>query len=79
MRYLNETDEAPTKMVKVIGDMCGIVIYTAIVGLVAVRRAALRKAKRGSPAMRQGGSPPTWRNCFTLPVVVDQQVNVETK
>jgi hypothetical protein len=27
MRYLNETDDIPTKIVKVIGDMCGILIY----------------------------------------------------
>ncbi|MFY9771185.1 MAG: hypothetical protein WAV38_27685 [Xanthobacteraceae bacterium] len=34
MRDLNETDDVPTKIVKVIGDMCGTVIYTVIVGLV---------------------------------------------
>jgi hypothetical protein len=33
-RDLNETDDVPTKIVKVIGDMCGILIYTVIVGLV---------------------------------------------
>ena len=33
MRYLKETDDVPTKIVKVIGDMCGILIYTGIVGL----------------------------------------------
>ena len=34
MRYLDETDDVPTKIVKVIGDMCGILTYTVIVGLV---------------------------------------------
>ena len=34
MRDSNETDDVPTKIVKVIGDMCGILIYTVIVGLV---------------------------------------------
>jgi hypothetical protein len=34
MRDLNETDEVPTKIVKVIGDMCGILLYTVIVGMV---------------------------------------------
>jgi hypothetical protein len=34
MRDLNETDDVPTKIVKVIGHMCGILIYTVIVGLV---------------------------------------------
>ena len=34
MRYLNETDDVPTKIVKVMGEMGGILIYTAIVGLV---------------------------------------------
>jgi hypothetical protein len=33
MRYLDETDEAATKIVKLIGDICGIFIYTGIVGL----------------------------------------------
>jgi len=33
MRYLDETDEAATKIVKLIGDICGILIYTGIVGL----------------------------------------------
>jgi hypothetical protein len=33
IRYLNGTDD-PTKIVKVIGDMCGMLIYTVIVGLV---------------------------------------------
>lgn len=33
MRYLDETDEAPTRIVKLIGDLCGILIYTGIVGL----------------------------------------------
>jgi hypothetical protein len=33
MRYLDETEEAPTKIVKLIGDLCGILIYTGIVGL----------------------------------------------
>ena len=34
MRHLNEADDVPTKIVKAIGDMCGMLIYTAIVGLV---------------------------------------------
>jgi len=34
MRDLNETDDVPTKIVKVIGDVCGILTYTVIVGLV---------------------------------------------
>ena len=34
MRDLNESDDVPTKIVKVIGDMCGIRTYTVIVGLV---------------------------------------------
>jgi hypothetical protein len=34
MRYLDETDETPTKFVRLIGDLCGILIYTGIVGLV---------------------------------------------
>jgi hypothetical protein len=34
MRYLDETDDVPTKIVKMIGDLCGIIIYTVIVGLV---------------------------------------------
>lgn len=33
MRYLDETDETPTKFVRLIGDLCGILIYTGIVGL----------------------------------------------
>jgi hypothetical protein len=34
MRDLSETDDVPTKIVKAIGDMCGMLIYTVIVGLV---------------------------------------------
>jgi hypothetical protein len=34
MRYLDETDDVPTKIVKVVGDLYGIIIYTVIVGLV---------------------------------------------
>jgi hypothetical protein len=34
MRYLDETDETPTKFVRLIGDLCAILIYTGIVGLV---------------------------------------------
>jgi hypothetical protein len=34
MRYLNEPDSALTEIVKLIGDICGIVVYTAMVGLV---------------------------------------------
>jgi len=34
MRDLSETDDVPTKIVKAIGDMCGILIYTVIIGLV---------------------------------------------
>jgi hypothetical protein len=34
MRYLNEADDVPTKIVKAIGDMCGMLIFTVIVGLV---------------------------------------------
>jgi len=30
MRDLNETDDVPTKIVKVIGDVCGILTYTVI-------------------------------------------------
>jgi hypothetical protein len=33
MQHLDETDEAPTRIVKLIGDLCGILIYTGIVGL----------------------------------------------
>ena len=33
-RHLNEADDVPTKIVKAIGDMCGMLIYTVIVGLV---------------------------------------------
>ena len=33
MRYLDEIDETPTKFVRLIGDLCGILIYTGIVGL----------------------------------------------
>jgi hypothetical protein len=33
MRYLDETDEGATKIVKLIGDICGVLIYTGIVGL----------------------------------------------
>jgi hypothetical protein len=31
MRYLDETDDVPTRIVKVIGDMCGILTYTVMV------------------------------------------------
>ena len=31
MRDLNESDDVPTKIVKVIGDMCGILTYTVMV------------------------------------------------
>jgi crotonobetainyl-CoA:carnitine CoA-transferase CaiB-like acyl-CoA transferase len=31
MRYLDETDDVPTRIVKVIGDMCGILTYTMMV------------------------------------------------
>ena len=31
MRDLNETDDVPTKIVKVIGDMCGILTDTVMV------------------------------------------------
>ena len=34
MWYLDETDDVPTKIVKMIGDLCGIIICTVIVGLV---------------------------------------------
>jgi hypothetical protein len=34
MRDLSETDDVPTKIVKAIVDMCGILIYTVIIGLV---------------------------------------------
>ena len=34
MRDLTEIDDVPTKIVRVIGEMGGILIYTAIVGLV---------------------------------------------
>jgi hypothetical protein len=33
MQYLDETDDAPTKFVRLMGDICGILIYTGIVGL----------------------------------------------
>jgi hypothetical protein len=31
--YLNEVGDRPTRIVKVIGDVCAILVYTAIVGL----------------------------------------------
>lgn len=34
MRHLNEADDVPTKIVKAIGDLCGMLICTVIVGLV---------------------------------------------
>jgi hypothetical protein len=33
MRYPTELDDAPTEIVKVIGDLCGLIFYTAMVGL----------------------------------------------
>jgi hypothetical protein len=37
MRYLNqysdEIDDRPTRIVKAIGDVCAMLVYTAIVGL----------------------------------------------
>jgi hypothetical protein len=34
MRYLSGTDDAPTQLVKTVGEVCAILIYSAIVGLV---------------------------------------------
>jgi hypothetical protein len=44
-RYLNETEDAPTKIVKVIGDVRNAHLHRHR-WLGAVRRAALRKAKQ---------------------------------
>jgi hypothetical protein len=45
IRDLNEIGDVPTKIVKVIGDMCGIHLHRDR-WLGAVRSAALKKAKR---------------------------------
>ncbi len=39
-RYLDEIDDAPTKIVKAIGDVCAMLVYTGIIGLLLY--AALR-------------------------------------
>jgi hypothetical protein len=46
MRYLSETHDVPVKIVKVIGDMCGILIYHRDRWLGAVR--LLHLGGRGS-------------------------------
>jgi hypothetical protein len=33
MRHLSESDDAPIEIAKVIGDLCGLIFYTAMVGL----------------------------------------------
>ncbi len=40
MRYLDEIDDRTTQIIKVIGDVCALLVYTGIVGLLLY--AALR-------------------------------------
>lgn len=65
MRVLNETDEVPKKIVKVIGDMCGDTHLHRDCWDGAVRSAALKKAKRVTQ-IEEGGSRPTWRIAFAI-------------
>lgn len=39
-QYLDDIDDRPTQLAKVIGDVCGLLVYTAIIGLLLY--AALR-------------------------------------